>query len=312
MGRQAGRKLDEYEREFERAAESATEPEPSQPEAPQAQESGAKPATEAEPSEAEAIQDQKAVPAVGLNCDGRAPLAAAAAESSPHGREIRAVYTTRTVRVYQAYNNEIADAALKHQRFVDPWKPGRMTWVKPSAIWMGYRCGWSQKDKNQARVLAVDLHREAFDFLLTEARLAKCQDEGPCDVVVQWDPERGLGGPKGKDAFTHSLGFRSLQMGIRGEMTKKFASNDFIAHITDVTHSFQDIGRRLELGDIDGASDSLPKEEVYPLPADLAILQNPGKAPPLAGNDESVERRGRSRASKEATSAAEDDRVASK
>lgn len=306
MGRKAG-KLDKYEHEFsskERAAESATEAEPSQPEAPQAQERAAELANEAEPSQAETVQE--AVPAVGLkNCDGRASLATPAAESPPRGNEVRAVYNKRTVRVYQAYNNEIADAALAHQRFVAPWKPGRMTWVKPSAIWMGYRCGWSQKDKNQARVLAVDLHRQAFDFLLSEARLAKCQDEGPCDVVVQWDPERGLGGPKGKEAFTHSLGFRSLQMGIRGEMTNRFASTDFIAHITDVTHIFQEIGTRLELGDIEGASGMLPKEDVYPLPADLAILQHPKSAPVLTGDSESVERRGRNRKSQEATSAAE-------
>lgn len=216
--------------------------------------------------------DKEEGSAADLGGDDRVPLAAAVAK--PLQREVRAVYSERTVRVYQAYNDEIADAAVEHQSFVAPWKPGRMTWVKPSAIWMGYRCGWSQKDKNQARVLAVDLHREAFDLLLSEARLAKSQDEGPCDVVVQWDPERGLGGPKGKDAFTHPMDFRSLQMGIRGEMTKRFAQ-EFIAQITDVTRIFQEIGRELEHGNIDGAFAKLPREEVYPLPENLAILQIP-------------------------------------
>ena len=58
-------------------------------------------------------------------------------------KEIRAVYDDETIRVYQAYNNEIADGALKFQYFVEPWSPSRMTWIKPSFIWMGYRSGWS-------------------------------------------------------------------------------------------------------------------------------------------------------------------------
>jgi hypothetical protein len=35
-------------------------------------------------------------------------------------REIWASYSDKTVRVYQAYNNEIADAALQAQQFVSP------------------------------------------------------------------------------------------------------------------------------------------------------------------------------------------------
>ena len=61
-----------------------------------------------------------------------------------------------TVRVYQAYNAAIADAALAAQHFVPPWQEGRMTWIKPSATWMGYRSGWGQKDRNQCRILAVN------------------------------------------------------------------------------------------------------------------------------------------------------------
>ena len=50
---------------------------------------------------------------------------------------IRAVYGEHTIRVYQAYSDPIADAALAHGTFVSPpFKMERMTWIKPSFLWM--------------------------------------------------------------------------------------------------------------------------------------------------------------------------------
>lgn len=191
--------------------------------------------------------------------------------TSGRSREVRAMYSPSTVRVYQAYNQAIAEAAVKEQRFVPPWLPQRMTWIKPSALWMGYRCAWARKDKNQTRVLAVDLHRESFDWLLREAVLAKCQGDSRADVVVQWDPERGLGGTSPKAGWTKALSHRSLQMGIRGAASDRYAE-EFIAAITDVTPLFASIGDRLEAGDMEGAAVLLPTEVLYPLPPDLQIL----------------------------------------
>ncbi|MFM7200125.1 MAG: DUF4291 family protein, partial [Myxococcota bacterium] len=63
-------------------------------------------------------------------------------------RQIRAVYDDKTIRVYQAYSDAIADSALKHQTFVaPPFKMERMTWIKPSFLWMMYRAGWGYKDE---------------------------------------------------------------------------------------------------------------------------------------------------------------------
>ncbi len=43
-------------------------------------------------------------------------------------RQIRAVYNDKTIRVYQAYSDLIADSALQHQPFVSPpFKRERMT-----------------------------------------------------------------------------------------------------------------------------------------------------------------------------------------
>ena len=61
-------------------------------------------------------------------------------------REVRAVYDAETIRVYQAYSDEIADAALAAGTFVAPFKRDRMTWIKPSFLWMMYRSGWARKD----------------------------------------------------------------------------------------------------------------------------------------------------------------------
>lgn len=176
-----------------------------------------------------------------------------------------------------------------------------MTWIKPSATWMGYRSGWGVKDANQARILAIDLHRPAFDALLAESVLAK-QQLGTSGVVVQWDPERGLGGQAGKDAYTHPLDYRSLQMGLRGPATARYAEES-VSAITDVTDLFRDIGRCLEQGDKAGAAALLPAEELYPLPPDLAILpaDDPpeAEAPPRQGKESKKKKRERKEQEKE-------------
>jgi hypothetical protein len=38
-----------------------------------------------------------------------------------------------------------------------------MTWIKPSFLWMMYRCGWATKP-GQERVLAIQITREGFEW----------------------------------------------------------------------------------------------------------------------------------------------------
>ena len=139
-------------------------------------------------------------------------------------REIRACYDNDVVRVYQAYNDEIADLANSFHAplAAGKWSATRMTWIKPSAVWMAYRCGWSTlKDKNQARVLALDLSRPKFEELLMTARLSHGSPAEACgegSVVVQWDPERVMH-PQAerKQVLTRPLtNVRSIQIGLRG------------------------------------------------------------------------------------------------
>lgn len=51
-------------------------------------------------------------------------------------RQVRAVWDARSITVYQAYGPAIAGPAVAAGRFVPPFSRSRMTWVKPSFLWM--------------------------------------------------------------------------------------------------------------------------------------------------------------------------------
>lgn len=166
--------------------------------------------------------------------------------SAGHDRTIRAVYDDSTVRVYQAYNNAIANAAVAAQSFQLPmemglWSPKRMTWIKPSKVWMAYRCGWTVlKDAKQERVLALDLDRTKFEELLAKAALSdtKCRNRS---VVVQWDPERDVAPQAARrQVFTSPLKrVRSVQIGLKPPANHCLLDPETVIRITDVTKDFQ-------------------------------------------------------------------------
>src|SRR5688500_16741779 len=87
-------------------------------------------------------------------------------------RQIRASFTDTTIRVYQAFSDAIAEPALAAGTFRPPFKLERMTWIKPSFLWMMYRAGWGYKDAGQSRILAVDMLRSGFDWALQHAALS--------------------------------------------------------------------------------------------------------------------------------------------
>ena len=90
--------------------------------------------------------------------------------------EVRAVYSQKTIRVYQAYSKDIADEAVKLGTFGPRFKMDRMTWIKPSFLWMMYRSGWGTKE-NQEHILAIDLKREGFDYMVENAVLSTYQED---------------------------------------------------------------------------------------------------------------------------------------
>jgi len=76
-------------------------------------------------------------------------------------RQIRALHDDQTITVYQAYAPEIAEPAVAAGRFTAGFHRDRMTWIKPSFLWMMYRCGWAAKP-GQERVLAIRIRRGPF------------------------------------------------------------------------------------------------------------------------------------------------------
>ena len=172
--------------------------------------------------------------------------------STPH-RQIRARFDGHHVVVYQAFNEAIADAAVAAQRFVPPFSVGRMTWVKPSFLWMMERCGWASK-ANQERVLAVHLHRASFDAAVAAAvETSVTSVEAP--IRVQWDPERDLRGQK--------LSHRSLQLGLGRAVAQAYATQ-WVARIEDVTPLVKKLAALRRGGHFERAAALLPVERPYP------------------------------------------------
>src|SRR4051794_22748334 len=86
----------------------------------------------------------------------------------PQQREIRADFDRETIVIYQAYAPKIADAALAAQRFVPPFSFHRMTWIKPSFLWLMHRSNWGKKS-GQESVLAVRVKRTGWEKALSLA-----------------------------------------------------------------------------------------------------------------------------------------------
>ncbi|HYV68423.1 MAG TPA: DUF4291 domain-containing protein [Myxococcales bacterium] len=186
-------------------------------------------------------------------------------------RQIRATYDDETIRVYQAYSDAIANSALANGTFVSPpFKMERMTWIKPSFLWMMYRSGWGLKDPGQARILAIDVTRKGFEWALAHS----CPSHPPAGigkeewlrmknatpVRIQWDPER--------DLFFRPLEHRSIQIGLGGQAAELYV-RQWIRRITDVSALAREVHDLVKLGRLDEAKAMLPEERPYPVTAEL-------------------------------------------
>ncbi|MCH5672978.1 DUF4291 domain-containing protein [Streptomyces gilvus] len=185
--------------------------------------------------------------------------------------EIRAAYVDSTITVYQAYSPEIGLPAVQEGRFPAAWKRDRMTWIKPSFLWMMYRCGWGAKE-GQETVLAVEISRDGFEWALRHAclssyvrgihpdRAAWQRQLKRAPARVQWDPER--------DVRMQPLPYRSLQLGLCGEAARRYA-DEWTVSIRDVTPLAHEIRDLVDGGDLDSAAQRLPPERPYPVQGDL-------------------------------------------
>jgi hypothetical protein len=187
---------------------------------------------------------------------------------------IRAHYSADTITVYQAYRPELGLAAAREGRFPDAWKRDRMTWIKPSFLWMMYRCGWAANE-GQETVLAIEISRDGFEWALAHACLSHYErglhenraswqrDLKRAATRVQWDPER--------DLRLQPLPHRSLQLGLASEAARMFA-DEWTASITDVTPLAHEIHALVLGGDLSSASARLPLERPYPTTGALSHL----------------------------------------
>jgi hypothetical protein len=186
-------------------------------------------------------------------------------------RQIRANYDTETITVYQAYNMEIAYAAVMCQKLnASPAYRSRMTWIKPSWAWMMYRAGYSHKDKGQARILAIKMPHKGFLELLRRAELShgpvtKTNEEGQATVRVQWDPERTM--------KLEKLPYRSIQIGVPAALIDKWI-DEWIIAIEDVTKMAQDLKAAIDkdpnISDEQLVQEGLiPEERPYDVPKDI-------------------------------------------
>ncbi len=194
----------------------------------------------------------------------QAARARAANAGSPPERQVRALHDEETLVVYQAYSPAIAEPALAAGTFVGPFKRERMTWIKPSFLWMMYRCGWATKP-DQERVLAITITRAGFEWALAHSSLSH-EREHKAPVRVQWDPERSI--TLGK------LEHRAIQVGLGGEAVDRYV-DEWITGIEDVTPLAHEIARLVSDGELDAARRRLPVERPLALPAHVIELISP-------------------------------------
>ena len=186
--------------------------------------------------------------------------------------EIRADYTRDTIVVYQAYNLAIAKSAVENQKFSPPFSFSRMTWIKPSFLWMMERSNYGQKT-NQECTLALHIKREAWEKALEMAVLTSPEkrvypnpknweeDFENAKVYIQWDPERSLKGNK--------LEYRSIQIGISRYLIEEF-NEEWIVRIEDYSPRVKKILNLTRQGDYNKAKKLLPLEKTYPLSREIA------------------------------------------
>jgi hypothetical protein len=185
----------------------------------------------------------------------------------PSQYEVRADFDARTVVMYQAFPPAIADAALRAGRFTAPFSFNRMTWIKPSFLWLMHRSNWARKP-GQERILAVRITREGWEAALAHA-VPTTGDPAAlaaAAVHVQWDPERSVRGA--------ALNHYSIQVGVGRHLIRTFA-DEWVVGLTDLTPQVRKAAELVRGGGAARAQRMLPPERVYPLDPELARRISP-------------------------------------
>ena len=186
--------------------------------------------------------------------------------------EIRADYSTQSIVIYQAYPSAIAHAVLRAQQFVSPFSFTRMTWIKPSFLWLMERSNWGQK-AGQEYILAVHMTRHGWEEALSLGVLTSYEPSAHATmqlwrnqfeqavVHVQWDPERSL---RGRD-----VGYNSIQVGLSRHIIQTYVTQ-WVTAIHDYTPTVRKIHALLKAGQTDKAKRLVPSEQAYPVNSEVA------------------------------------------
>ncbi len=154
-------------------------------------------------------------------------------------------YDEEGVYVYQAFKPKIVAVAVELGTFGKGFGLDRITWIKPSLCWVLRRTKYGTKNRMQA-VARIKISHEAFKEILNQSIETHWKEElfpreedwqkaiNQSDVIHQWDPERDIIGKR--------LNRQAIQIGIRGEVIKKYVS-DFIIGVEDVSELVHEIGR---------------------------------------------------------------------
>jgi hypothetical protein len=190
--------------------------------------------------------------------------------------EIRATFDQKTITVYQAFPEAIASTALKENRFVEPFSWNRMSWIKPSFLWLMERSNWGRKS-GQERILSIKITRSGWEEALQLAILTHPEPKLWPDanlwrqsfekalVYCQWDPERSLRGA--------AQSYYSIQIGLSREILRRY-TDEWVVSIADETPRVRKMDTLLRQGETKKASLLLPTERVYPWPEGITRLMS--------------------------------------
>lgn len=171
------------------------------------------------------------------------------------GKAILGQQDTNHIILYQAYNKQIAGYAVTHQQLGGPeFSYERMSWIKPSFLWMMHRSGWATKE-GQENVLAIRIRKTDFEYLLRNTAYSTFKRKTYADKAewkqdlerkegrLQWDPDH--------DPYGREMERRAIQIGMKGSLLQQFGTK-MIQSIEDITGFVREQKRWLDQNGIEG------------------------------------------------------------
>ncbi len=160
---------------------------------------------------------------------------------------IWADHDSESLIVYQAFSSAIGEASAATGKLDVPgFSKNRMTWIKPSFLWMMYRSNWGKKDERQSCILKIRMKIDDFRSILESSTLASydateevSRREWKTSLIekpnrVQWDPDR--------DIFGEKTERRAIQVGVAPSFIEAYINS--IIQIDNITNLCAEIKRK--------------------------------------------------------------------